>query len=158
MVLAAAPGTVLVMHVGNYCPTDRDRDKFIHSFVSVGGNGQFDSRLCRALSSFIIYPNEQHTLLTDLDCVHEATVNPLNIQSPLSIQFDRPTYRLVYHINIRPRDMILNVGIDTPLSLLIRAGILHVTTAFLTQPEVIELFTLPVPDDDDDDENLLACY
>jgi hypothetical protein len=33
--------------------------------------------------------------------------------------------------------MILNVGTDTPLSLLIRAGFLNVTTAFITQQEVI---------------------
>ena len=149
----ASPGTLVLTPIGggDHLPT-RGRDHLIHHYVSIGSSGQFDSGLCRTNGRYVIQPDEQHVLITDLDNIFGVRVNDFEHMNLLSVNANQPMYRLVYSIRLKARDMQLHVGRDTTLSMLVRSGCLAVQPDVLTQEQLNKmLLTSPPPSDDEID-------
>jgi len=151
---AAAPGTMVLTLAGDR-REKRCRDFLIHHYVSVGSSGQFDSGLCRTTGRYIIQPDEQHVLITDLDNMLGVTVNSYENKNLLSINPNQPMLRLVYTVRLKAQDMLLHVGRDTTLSMLLRSGCLAVQPDALTQDQLNRMLILsPPPSDVEDDDPL----
>jgi len=156
----ASPGTLVLSPTedGERLQT-RGRDLLIHHYVSVSSNCQFDAGRCRTPGRYMILPDEEHILITDLDNISVATANRFENRNVLSINPNEPMLRLVYGIRLKARDMTLNIGKDTPLSMILRSGCLSITPKALTRDELNKMLEGPSREepevitlDSDDDE------
>jgi hypothetical protein len=131
----AAPGTIILTVVDPAIKPDHPN----HLFTSLGG--QFDSGLCRTPTSFTILPNEGHVLITDLEQIYGTLLQtPDGLRGPMSLNNEIKTpLRLCYGVYLKSSNMMLHVGQDTSLSLLIRAGCLHVTSFMVNQDQMAQL-------------------
>ena len=144
----AAPGSI-VLAVAD--PSIK-RDHPNHLFTSLGGH--FDSQLCFTPVPFTIHPYEHHVLLTDLDQIYGAVIKNGDTQGPMSV--NGGPLQLCYAVRLTMPDMMLQVGKDTSLSLLLRAGCLQITSFAVSKEQSTQMLTppaQPVDDDDDDDDD-----
>jgi hypothetical protein len=137
----AAPGAIILTLVDPAIKPDHPN----HLFTSIGG--QFDSSLCRTPTSFTILPNVGHVLITDLEQIYGALVQTSDgRRGPMSLNNGIQTpLRLCYGVYLKSSNMMLHVGRDTSLSLLLRAGCLHVTSFMVTKDQMAQLLPSPLP-------------
>jgi hypothetical protein len=86
----------------------------VHRFITSQQAGEmFDTLLCSD-SEFIVRPNEEHMLLTDMGAVM-AVIEAQQLQ----LDAGQPCLQLCYSIGLKGQDMKLTVDRATPLSLLL---------------------------------------
>jgi hypothetical protein len=106
----------------------------VHRFITSQQAGEmFDTLLCSD-SEFIVRPNEEHMLLTDMGAVM-AVIEAQQLQ----LDAGQPCLQLCYSIGLKGQDMKLTVDRATPLSLLLSMDCLNVVPFVVTREQTKKL-------------------
>jgi len=107
----------------------------VHQFItSQQASETFDTLHCSD-SEFIVRPNEEHMLLTDMG----AFMAVIEDQQQLQLDAGQPCLQLCYSIGLKGQGIKLIVNRATPLSLLLSMDCLNVVPFAVTHEQKIKL-------------------
>jgi hypothetical protein len=107
----------------------------VHRFITSQQAGEtFDTLHCSD-SEFIVRPNEEHMLLTDMG----AFMAVIEDQQQLQLDAGQPCLQLCYSIGLKGQGIKLIVNRATPLSLLLSMDCLNVVPFAVTHEQKIKL-------------------
>ena len=130
-----AAGTITVTKAPSVCSP---KTRAVHVFLTESGDN-FNSSQCFNNSQFILNPNQECLLITNLMAI-SVKLDTENMQAPL--QFDHSSQlRLCYSISIKHPGMALIVGEKTPLSLLLKTGCVAAHPFCVTRDDWFKLFS-----------------
>ena len=109
----------------------------LHMYVSERSGIDNMWNQCTNVAEFTLKYNEEHLLMANmLPTIRQVVVEE---DGPVKIDNHLPCVQLVFMVRVMPRNTEVTVGPDTPLSLLLDIGCLHVEPLMLTNTQIIQL-------------------